>query len=235
MHIHTNTPARTAFLLLCIFIVTLLAGMGIGKAIVRGSLSAQVTSTGSTASIRRALRQERLSKLRKARTPARRYIRRGVPMKAIVRPVRTRVRRDTGSTLHEAPAERTPIKAGCGDTLVLFEETCDDGNTINNDGCSSTCTVEHGYVCNGSQPSSCWSTCGDGAVAYDERCDDGNLTGGDGCSGVCRVESLYRCSGSPSVCEIPVVCGDSNKEGTEACDDGNITSGDGCSSSCTIE
>lgn len=235
MHIHTTTPIRTAFLLLCIFIVTLLAGMGIGNSIVHGSLRADV-STSSTATIRAKLRQERLEKAKKRRAvPAstRRFIRKGVPLKTIVRPVRTR--RSTGAVLREAAPPRLPIKAGCGDKLVLFEETCDDGNALGNDGCSAVCAVEQGYVCSGSQPSFCWSVCGDGAVAYDEKCDDGNTDGGDGCSGRCRVEILYRCTGSPSVCEIPVICGDNNKEGTETCDDGNVVSGDGCSSSCALE
>ncbi|AKU98852.1 hypothetical protein AKJ09_05516 [Labilithrix luteola] len=32
--------------------------------------------------------------------------------------------------------------AGCGDTFVSGGEACDDGNTKNGDGCSSTCTIE---------------------------------------------------------------------------------------------
>jgi cysteine-rich repeat protein len=31
---------------------------------------------------------------------------------------------------------------GCGDGLISGGEACDDGNTLNGDGCSSTCTVE---------------------------------------------------------------------------------------------
>lgn len=37
----------------------------------------------------------------------------------------------------------------CGDGLNLGVFACDDGNTVNGDGCSSTCTVEAGYVCFG--------------------------------------------------------------------------------------
>ena len=33
----------------------------------------------------------------------------------------------------------------CGDRVVTGVETCDDGNTVNGDGCSSTCQVELGY------------------------------------------------------------------------------------------
>ena len=34
-------------------------------------------------------------------------------------------------------------------------ETCDDGNTANGDGCSSVCQVESAYFCEGS-PSLCY-------------------------------------------------------------------------------
>ena len=33
----------------------------------------------------------------------------------------------------------------CGDGLDFYHYGCDDGNLINGDGCSSTCTVETGY------------------------------------------------------------------------------------------
>jgi len=57
---------------------------------------------------------------------------------------------------------------------VIVNEECDDGNTNNNDGCSSTCKVEPGYQC--AQPASsadggfndlpsvCEPICGDGVV-----------------------------------------------------------------------
>lgn len=31
--------------------------------------------------------------------------------------------------------------AVCGDSMVLGSETCDDGNIISGDGCSSTCLI----------------------------------------------------------------------------------------------
>jgi cysteine-rich repeat protein len=34
------------------------------------------------------------------------------------------------------------VPTGCGDTFINPPEQCDDGNTVNGDGCSSTCTVE---------------------------------------------------------------------------------------------
>ena len=42
----------------------------------------------------------------------------------------------------------------CGDGLVLGNEACDDNNTINGDGCSSSCTVESTFYCMGA-PSVC--------------------------------------------------------------------------------
>jgi choice-of-anchor A domain-containing protein len=37
--------------------------------------------------------------------------------------------------------------ASCGDGNRTSDEQCDDGDTENGDGCSSSCTVEHGYLC----------------------------------------------------------------------------------------
>jgi cysteine-rich repeat protein len=45
-------------------------------------------------------------------------------------------------------------QALCGDGFVEAGETCDDGNTTNGDGCSSTCHIESGSVCSG-MPSEC--------------------------------------------------------------------------------
>ena len=42
----------------------------------------------------------------------------------------------------------------CGDGQKAATEACDDGNTTNNDGCSSTCAVEPNYTCAGT-PSVC--------------------------------------------------------------------------------
>jgi len=38
----------------------------------------------------------------------------------------------------------------CGDgKIIANKEACDDGNINDNDGCSSTCTVEPNYNCSG--------------------------------------------------------------------------------------
>ncbi len=44
-------------------------------------------------------------------------------------------------------ADAVPCTAVCGDGLKFPEEECDDGNTTNGDGCSSTCTIETGASC----------------------------------------------------------------------------------------
>ena len=67
----------------------------------------------------------------------------------------------------------------CGDGTIdeHLEEECDDGNTVNGDGCSSTCIIEE------EEP-----FCGDGIKQECEECDDGNTINGDGCSSSCLVE-----------------------------------------------
>lgn len=65
----------------------------------------------------------------------------------------------------------------CGDAIIEGSEVCDDGNIINGDGCSSTCTVEFGYTCTGSPESVCSSTCGDSQKASNEACDEGSSNG----------------------------------------------------------
>jgi cysteine-rich repeat protein len=67
-----------------------------------------------------------------------------------------------------------PAAAVCGNGVVEAGEQCDDGNTKDGDGCSSTCTLQ---------------VCGDGHVDAGEQCDDGNTKDGDGCDHLCKVET----------------------------------------------
>lgn len=63
----------------------------------------------------------------------------------------------------------------CGDGDVEGSEECDDDNTDNGDGCSSTCTIEV-------------PVCGNGNVEFGEECDDDNTNNGDGCDENCQIE-----------------------------------------------
>jgi len=105
--------------------------------------------------------------------------------------------------------------AVCGNTIIESGETCDDGNLINGDGCSSTCQTEV-------------LLCGNGITQGTEQCDDGNTVSGDGCSSTCQTEGTTYCGD-----EIVQTPNDNGQ--TETCDDGNVVNGDGCSITCTTE
>ncbi len=137
----------------------------------------------------------------------------------------------------------------CGNGILEFPEECDDGNIVNGDGCSSTCTDEF---------------CGDGVTdpdgpdnapggGDDEQCDDGNNANGDGCDEFCQTElpecgdgnldlgeacddgNVIACDGCSAACQLEA-CGDGQLcNPPEECEDGNVVNGDGCSSTCTTE
>lgn len=115
--------------------------------------------------------------------------------------------RDTGVPERDA-GPRIP-DAGetvvCGDGMVGFGERCDDGNTMDGDGCDSMCRRE--------------AFCGDGNMDAGETCDDGNNRSGDGCRADCASDET---------------CGNGIRDiaAGELCDDGNTMAGDGCSADC---
>jgi cysteine-rich repeat protein len=92
----------------------------------------------------------------------------------------------------------------CGDGLLVewipaaIAEVCDDGNRVDNDGCSTGCKVESGYSCSGVSlaKSVCTEVCGDGVFTPGEDCDDGNTKGGDGCTADCKIEDGFTCTQS---------------------------------------
>lgn len=238
---HTSSSLHILAASAAVFALTFCAGYGTGEVIVRSAdhdgvqayilrsrFSSSASSSSSSSSARRLIRRPQ--------STVRRLIR-GVRRSTIVRPS-TRRSVATGSTVpvRRKTSEKLPIKAACGDDLLIRElgEECDDGNAVSGDGCSASCKVEAGFSCAG-RPSVCTARCGDGIVTPAEKCDDGNLDGGDGCSAVCKIEFGYVCPGSPSECEPTPYCGDGVKASTEQCDDGNTQPGDGCSAVCKTE
>ncbi|MGH1342208.1 MAG: DUF4215 domain-containing protein [Nannocystales bacterium] len=92
----------------------------------------------------------------------------------------------------------------CGNNTMDPGEACDDGNTDDDDGCTSLCMS---------------ATCGDGFVQKDfEQCDDGNDDNTDECIACVLAE-----------CGDGFV-----QEGVEECDDGNGDDGDECANDCTL-
>ncbi|MBK9266451.1 MAG: DUF4215 domain-containing protein [Polyangiaceae bacterium] len=69
----------------------------------------------------------------------------------------------------------------CGDGVQHLGEACDDGNTVDGDGCQADCTL---------LPSG--SVCGNGMREAGEHCDDSNTTNLDGCDSACKFEHVQR-------------------------------------------
>ncbi len=106
----------------------------------------------------------------------------------------------------------------CGDGVRASGEVCDDGNTLDDDGCRGNCgAVEQYWACAGVTPDVCEGICGDGRLRGSEACDDDNLSAGDGCSPACAVEVGWSCvgEGASSCSEI---CNDGMAVGSELCD-----------------
>ncbi len=74
----------------------------------------------------------------------------------------------------------------CGNEIMEISETCDDGNTLDHDGCSALCQLEAPSL-----------VCGNNLVQSGEECDDGNLEAGDGCSEICLNEVINSTNNSP--------------------------------------
>ena len=91
----------------------------------------------------------------------------------------------------------------CGNGILEQGEQCDDGNTNNNDNCTSTCRLPG---------------CGDGLINRNtEECDDGNFSNNDLCLNNCVINR----------------CGDSILNPVlEECDDGDLDNTDNCLTIC---
>lgn len=123
----------------------------------------------------------------------------------------------------------------CGNGVVEEGESCDDGNTEPNDGCTPICQRQADYKCETPGKKCVYDVrCGDGVLATVEACDDGNSEDGDGCSADCKtVEKGWQCRVPGHRC-VPL-CGDGIKTAGEGCDDGDTKNDDGCSSTCQVE
>lgn len=126
----------------------------------------------------------------------------------------------------------------CGDSMnmPLVTGDCDDGNTVNADGCNHICQIEDGWYCYGGGTQSkdtCYEVCGDGYDWGSFDCDDGNTVNNDGCSSTCTVEDGWYCYGGTSTSEDTCydICGDGKRkpDGVTECDDATHTNPyDGC-------
>lgn len=74
-----------------------------------------------------------------------------------------------------------PCTGICGDRAVKGAETCDDGNTLDGDGCSSICVIEPGWDCGGSSCVPVTSADGGGSSTARLYCGDGLLSGSEEC------------------------------------------------------
>ncbi len=122
----------------------------------------------------------------------------------------------------------------CRNGIIEGNEECDDGNGIDNDGCSNACIP---------------SFCGDGITHETEDCDDGNTSNEDACVEDCQVArcgdgfthiGVEDCDDANNAdndsCLTTCVannCGDGIvNENVEFCDDGNRTDTDACTNAC---
>ncbi|MDI3287344.1 DUF4215 domain-containing protein [Polyangium sp. 15x6] len=120
----------------------------------------------------------------------------------------------------------------CGNGVKQGTEQCDDGNSVDNDGCTNRCSsakcgdgiLQAGEQCDDGNlsnldacTSSCkFAVCGDGYTQPGETCDDGNSNNNDTCTTLCK----------------PPSCGDGIKQVAEQCDDGNTNNDDTCTTLC---
>ena len=133
---------------------------------------------------------------------------------------------------------------GDGMRFNYFSTSCDDGNSLSNDGCSSSWSIETGWRWSGgnSKTKDTWTEIwGDGKRfnSVSTYWDDGNLSDNDGWSTSCSIETGWTCSGGNSSTKDiwSEIWGDGKRFNSVNiyCDDGNKLNGDGCSSGCLKE
>ena len=77
----------------------------------------------------------------------------------------------------------------CGNGVMDPNEECDDSNTDSGDGCSSTCTIEAGWICDNKEPTTCqaegsFNSCGDYCALF-------------------GYSLTFACQDNPNKCEPP--------------------------------
>ncbi|CAD8085132.1 unnamed protein product [Paramecium primaurelia] len=144
----------------------------------------------------------------------------------------------------------------CGDSIIVGEEQCEDGNEIQFDGCYN-CQFQCQQECINCQFGKCLECqigyeninficheqCNNQIITFNELCDDGNLEPYDGC-----FNCNYSCDEQCEICtkglclkcydlgweinqenkKCTTICGDQLIAGDEQCDDGNEIKYDGC-------
>ncbi|CAD8078874.1 unnamed protein product [Paramecium primaurelia] len=152
----------------------------------------------------------------------------------------------------------------CGDGLILGAEQCDDGNSLNNDGCTN-CLIDQGYKCQTLDEKSfcfqCKSECTDCEfkngqivclncskgyfISFGEclKCSDHCIEcqhSPNNCT-ECMMENCGKCDNKLgyyndfSLRKCYTICGDGIMAEMEECDDGNNFNQDGCNQKCQIE
>ncbi|CAI2384187.1 unnamed protein product [Moneuplotes crassus] len=113
----------------------------------------------------------------------------------------------------------------CSDGIQTSNEMCDDGNTIDGDGCSSDCkTIETNHIC-----------VYDSILSKDvcSACLQTEVPNSDKNECVfCKTGYKYK-EGTQNKCVN--ICGDGLIVTGESCDDANTLSSDGCNNQCQIE
>ena len=132
----------------------------------------------------------------------------------------------------------------CGDGLLAVGiETCDDGNTVDDDGCTNLCLSSKPTeilikLANSVEGATSIGFCGDGIRTAPEECDDGNLDETDSCSSSCKLKGPatppWYVRDEPTT-GLPY-CGDGLvNQSNEQCDDGNDDDTDHCTNRCLIQ